>query len=152
MATRALLVEPRHRQATARWLHDVEAMRIVALDAVHLAFADRVVLRQIELSVNFQMTGETCLRIAAGIDDKLGPSTARRDVFAPRTVAGFAARTARHLRRIDVQPRVRAGGENARVVRMAIDTCGVANEMRSFDFRRGYDGTFDRGTGRQKND
>src|SRR3954471_8358979 len=64
MTAGALLIEPRHGETTG-WFHNVDAMRVMALHAVHLAFADGMVLRQVELGMHFEMTGEACLRIAA---------------------------------------------------------------------------------------
>ena len=94
-------------------------MRVVALHAIHFAFADGVMLRKVELSMNFQMAGETGLWIFTWVEDELSPR-ARRDVFAAGTMAGFAARTARQLRRFDMQARMRTGRKDARVIDMAI--------------------------------
>ena len=48
----ARLVEPRHRQATRRF-HDVAAVRVVALHAIHPPFNHRVMLREAEFRVRF---------------------------------------------------------------------------------------------------
>jgi hypothetical protein len=84
MATRALFVQSRHGQA-ARRFHDIAAMRIVALHAVHLPFANGMMLGQVEVSVNFEMTCEARLRIPARVDDEFASAT-RGDVFAAGTV------------------------------------------------------------------
>src|SRR5439155_501087 len=47
MALRAGLVQPRHGQSAVRF-HDVAAVRVVTLDAVHPVFNHRMMLRQVE--------------------------------------------------------------------------------------------------------
>jgi hypothetical protein len=76
MTFRTAFVQPRHarrrshaKRSPMRCLHDVRAVWIVALHAIHAAFEDGVMLRQLELRVNIQMTREARLRIAARIDD-----------------------------------------------------------------------------------
>lgn len=101
----ALLVQSRHREA-ARRFRDVEAVRIMALHAVHPAFAYRMMLREIELRVCFEMTREARLWVFARIDDEL-PSRARGDVLAARTVTRFATGTAGHLGALTMQTRMR---------------------------------------------
>ena len=81
MTTGALLIQPRHGQ-TARRLHDFPPVRIVALHAVHLPFANRMVLRKVELSVDFQVASKTGLRIAAGIHNKFSAPAADSNVLA----------------------------------------------------------------------
>jgi hypothetical protein len=83
------LVQARHGEA-AGGFHDVRAVWVVALDAVHPAFEDGMMLRQIEFGVGFQMTVETSGWVFAGIDDEFSPSTTGFDVFAARAVTGFA--------------------------------------------------------------
>jgi len=64
-------------------------VRVVAIAATNLAFEDRVVRRQIELSLLVQMALETCLGRLARIDDGTGGATGF-DVLAPGAVARFA--------------------------------------------------------------
>ena len=85
MAARALLVQSRHGQA-ARRFHDVTAVRIVALHTVHLPFANGMMLREVEVSVDFEMAREARLRIPARIENEFSSSTGC-DVFAAGTVA-----------------------------------------------------------------
>jgi hypothetical protein len=119
MALRAGLVQPRHRQ-TARRLHDVHAVRIVALDAIHLAFNDRVMLRQVKFRVRFQVAGKTSRRVFAGIDDELAASAADLNMKAARPVTGFAAALPGHFRALEMNPCVRTGREGADVIRVTI--------------------------------
>ena len=102
MTLRATFILSRHRES-ARRLENVAAMRIVALHAAHVAFDDRMMLRQIEFRVNVEMTLKTGSRIVARIDDELR-GTAGLDVFAAGTVAGFAAGLAGHRRVFEVNP------------------------------------------------
>src|SRR5437899_7160018 len=70
MAFGAGLVQPPHGKSTLR-LHDVLAVRIMALDAVHLAFGDGMMLGEMKLRLNFLVTLEARLGFLAGIDDEL---------------------------------------------------------------------------------
>ena len=66
MALRTGLILPRHRQATGRF-ENIFAMRIVALNTIHPAFDHRMMLRQVELGVNLQVTfGNMPLGLCAG--------------------------------------------------------------------------------------
>ena len=86
VTTGALLVQSRHRQATG-WLHDVLAVRVMALHTAHLPFANRVMLRKIEFRVDFEVASETRLRIASGIHDEFSTAATDRDVPAAGAVA-----------------------------------------------------------------
>lgn len=135
MTRGALLVQPRHRQS-ARGLHHVRAVRVVALDAIHLPFTYGMVLRQVKLGVNIQVARKARLRILARIDDELPAPAADYDVFASRPMARFTTRTAQHLRAFNMKPRVRTGGKDARVIRVAIHTARIADECRAGNFGR----------------
>jgi hypothetical protein len=147
MTFRTLFVETGHGEA-ARRFHDVESMRVVALHTVHFAFAHGVVLRKVELGVNFEVAGETRLGFATRIHNKSPATTTHCDVFAAGTVARFTARPALHLRCRDINARVRTGGKDSRVVRMTIGASRVADERRAGNFRWNDDGGFECGTGK----
>jgi hypothetical protein len=149
MTRGALLVQSSHGEA-ARRFHDVKAVRVVTLPAIHFAFTHRMVLRKIELSVDFEVTREARLRIFAGIDDELSVSPADRHMFAARAVTRFATGTARHLRRLDVQSRVRTHGKNTRVLAVTIRARGIADESGPGNFRRRRHIRGNRGTGNQE--
>ena len=70
-------------------------MRIVAVDAIHLSLTHGVMLRQVELRMNLEMTTEARLRIAARIHDEL--LSTRRDVLAPRAMTRLATNTASQI-------------------------------------------------------
>lgn len=145
MALRARLIQLRHRQP-ARRLSDVAPVRVMAIHTVHAVFHDRMVVRQFEFGVNFEVTLIAACGVLARIDDELAPAPSGRDVFAARTVAGFAAREARPFQIVFVEAPVRTGGEDPRNVRVAIRARLVAHESRAFDFRRGNDRSGQRGT------
>jgi hypothetical protein len=65
-------------------------MRVVAITATHLAVFQWMVIGEAEAAAFIQMTLETCLGVAARIDDGMGLAT-RLIVDAGRAVAGFAA-------------------------------------------------------------
>lgn len=88
MAGRTCLVVPCHRQSAA-WLKDVAAVWVMAVHTIHMAFDDRMMLRQLEFGLNIQMTTETSFRLFARVDDESGRS-AGYDVPAAGTVTGFA--------------------------------------------------------------
>lgn len=94
MTLRAAFILPRHRQSSRR-SENVAAVRVVALHAVHVAFDDRMVLRQIKLRVHVEMTLKTGRRVIVWIDDELRRA-AGFDVFATWPMAGFAAGLSNH--------------------------------------------------------
>ncbi len=126
-----------HGKAAVRF-HDVHTVRIVALDAVHFAFEDGVVLRQVEFNIGGNVALETGFGLFAGIDDK--SASAGSHVFASRAVARFAALLARHFRVGYADARVRTRWKDASDLVMAISTSFVADVSRAFDLRRGDDG------------
>lgn len=58
----AALVQACHRQPT-RWFHNVHPVRIVALDAIHFALNDGMMLWEMEFRPGFRMTLETSFGI-----------------------------------------------------------------------------------------
>jgi hypothetical protein len=145
---RATLILPRHGQAAFR-LEDVAAVRIVAIHAIHVAFHNRMMLRQIEFSLHIEMALKTGRGIFSGIDDEAN-SAATPDMFAAWTVTGFTAALALHGGAFDLQPRVRAGREFADDVRVAIRARLVADVVRPGDIERGHDGGRTGGARNQK--
>jgi hypothetical protein len=114
-------------------------MRVVALDAIHFAFDDGMMLRKVEFRVGFQVALETGGGVLAGIDDELAASAAGHDMLAGGAVAGFATLLAGKASLFEMQPRVGAGRKGAADVRVAIHADAVANEGGALDFRRGHD-------------
>ena len=151
MAWGATMLPPGHGQPAGRF-HDVRAVRVVALDAVHAAFEDRVALRKVELPLNIQVALKTRRGILARIDDEFfGAAQARRgDVFAAGAVTGFAPALTGHRRRLGMNPRVRAGGKSSHNFRMTIHARLVADKMRARNFQGRHDFGSGRGTGNEQ--
>jgi hypothetical protein len=147
MALGATLILPRHGQP-AGWFHDVQPVRVVALDAVHAAFQDLVVLGKMELSLNVQMALKTSRRVTARIDDEsfAAAQAGRGHVFAAGPVTGFASALAGHRRVLSMYPCVRAGWESSHNVRVTIHARLVPDEMSARDLRRRHDPGRERGT------
>lgn len=145
MALGAALVEARHGKP-ARRLHNVHAVRIVALDAIHLAFQDGVVLGQMKFRARFLMALETGFGVFAGIDDEFLEATAtgHGDVLAAGAVAGFTAVLAGHVRLFQTQASVRTGWEHSSDVLMAISTGLVPDVSCTFDLQRDDDSSIRR--------
>src|SRR5688572_20475020 len=118
----------------------------MALHAVHFAFDDRVMLRQVELRVCLEMTLKTRRRVLAGIDDEFATSTTDSDVFAAGAVTGFAAILALPGLAVEPKARVRTGGKAARVVGVTFEAGAIADKRRALDGRWRNDGALDGGT------
>jgi hypothetical protein len=151
MALGATLIPPRHGQA-AGGFHDVRAVRVVALDAVHAAFNDRVMLGQVELSLHIQVALKTSRRVVARINNEFfrAAQARRGDMFAAGAVTGFAPALTGHRRRLGMNPRVRAGGKSSHNFRMTIHARLVADKMRARNFQGRHDFGSGRGTGNEQ--
>ena len=142
----AALVLPRHRELPRRF-HDVAAVRIVALHAIHFAFDDRVMLRKTEFRAGFEMTLKTGSRVFAGIEDQF--SRADLNMEAGWAVARFAAGLPYH-RTFKMNPRVWAGRKFLCDGRVAVRATFVADKMRAGNLRRHECSARDRGAGIHK--
>jgi hypothetical protein len=148
MALRAIFVQPRHRQATRRF-HDVHAVRVVALHAIHFAFEHGMMLGQMKLGLGIQVAFEAGFGLLAGIDDEVveATATAHGDMFAPGTVARFAAVLAGHSPVIEMQPRMGAGGKHPGDICVTVRTGFVADKSGALNLERLNDCAIHRGTG-----
>ena len=82
----ARFIQTASRKAPGR-LHDILAVRIVALDTIHLSFANGVVLWKMEFRIYFQMALITGLRIFSRVNDEFfAPHSSDRNMLAGRTV------------------------------------------------------------------
>lgn len=142
----ALLVEARHRQSRRR-LHNLVAVGIVTLHAIHSAFDDWMMLREVELGVDIQVALEAGGRILAGVDDEAAAAAADFDMLTGGAVAGFAAGDVSEPDIVLIELSVGAGGENAGDVGVALDALGVADVAGAFDVRRRNDGPAHRSAG-----
>lgn len=137
VAAGTTLILPGHRQPACR-LENVTAVWIVAIDAIHVAFSDRMMLRQIEFRLHVEVALETGRGIFSGIDDETG-AAAGPDMFAAGPVAGFATALARHGSAFDVQTGVWAGRKFADDIGVAIGARLVAHVVRAGNFKRGHE-------------
>lgn len=144
VALGAGLIVPRHGKS-ASGFENVRAMRVMALHAIHPAFNDRMVLRQTEFSVRFEVAIETSSRVSAGIDDELAAPAARGNVFAAGAMTRFASALTGHGRARDVYPRVRTCPKGADVIGMTLEARRVSDIICTRDFRRGKNRARNRG-------
>jgi hypothetical protein len=135
MALCAVLIQPRHRQP-ARWFEYVAAVRIVALDAVHVTFNHWMMLRHAEFRFRLQMALKTRSRVFSRVHNKLTSSSACLDVLAAGPVAGFAARFAVESGVVDVDTGMGTGGKNSGNIRMTLGTGAIADIGCARDIRR----------------
>ena len=136
----ATFVEPRHRKSTGRF-ENVEAVWVVALDAVDPAFDDRVVLGQAEFGVSFEMALEAGARVLPGIHNELPAASARRDMFAAGAVTGFAPALPCHRLMPATNPRVWTRRECPHIIGVTLETGVVAGVACAWNLRRREDGS-----------
>lgn len=146
MTLGAGLVQTCHRQPAGRF-HDVAPVWVVALDAIQLPFEHRVMLRQVKLRVNIDVTTETRLGIAAGIDDELAATTADLDMPAAGAMTRFTTRFARHLQMFPVAAPVGADRKNPGDIGMTLVAGLIADVAGSFDLERDFGDRADRAAG-----
>src|SRR5882724_6102646 len=111
MTLGAAFIEPRHGQAIG-WLEDVAPVRDMALNTIHAALNDRLMLGQVELSLGLQVALKARGGIFAWIHDEFASPAAGFDMLAAGHVAGFATCLAHVSGAFDVHSSVRAGREH----------------------------------------
>jgi hypothetical protein len=133
MTLRAAFIQAGHGQS-ARRFEDVAAVGIVALDAIHPAFQDWMMMGQLKFALDCQVALQAGSRILARVDDEF-VSAACFDVFAARPVTRFTSGSVFPLAR-----RMNAGmgaGRKALDDRgMAIHASFVADFMRPRNYQR----------------
>jgi hypothetical protein len=146
MALSARLVLEAHRE-TMRRLHNIHAMRIMTLNAIHLPFGDGVMLRQVEFGIDILMTFIAGPRILSRVDDELFPARAtNRHMLARRAVARFATVLPDGPEPLKMKPCMRTRGKRPRYFWMTISANLITHKSRPFDHRRSDDAPFDRRT------
>ena len=150
MAFGTCLVLSRHGKP-ARRFHDVHAMGIVALGAIHFAFQHRMMLRQIEFRMRLEMAVQARTRVLARVYNELPSTAANSDMLAAWPVARFASRHAGDIRAFKMQPCMRAGRKNAGDVCVAVVASLVSNKGGALDRRRRDDGSFQAGARDEQN-
>ena len=144
----ASLVQLREGRS-ARRFQDVAAVRIVTLHAVHFAFEDGMMLREVELRLRFQVAVKTGLRLPARVEDEFSPPATDRDMPAGGTMTGFATLRAWQLDSVHAQPRMRAGGKAPGHGLVAFRANFVPHIIGAFDPLRRRDHLGGSGTGGQ---
>lgn len=132
VALGASFVQPGHGE-TMRRFHDVLAVRIVTLNAVHFAFNYRMMLRQVEFRIDLNVALKTGFRALAGIDDEFPPSASNRNMFAGRAMARFTALHPRQLGVVQAQSGMRAGWKCVADGRMTLQANLVAKISGTFN-------------------
>ena len=95
-------------------------MRIMALNAIHMTFHHRMMLRHSKFRLRLQMTLKTRRRIFARVHNELAAPASDFDMLAPRPMTGLATRLPLELCIIDMHTRMRACRKNSRDVRMTL--------------------------------
>ena len=104
-------------------------------------------MRQMELSLRFEMALEAGGCILARVHDEFAAPAADLNVFAAGTMAGFAAALIGPAGAGEMDAAVRTGRELADVVGVAIEARRVANETGPGHFRRNQHGARRGGAG-----
>ncbi len=153
VALRALLIESGHPQAAGS-LEDLAAVRVMALDAVHLAFHDGVMLWQTKLHVDILVAGEAGLRVLARIEDQIRSIARGFDVAAAGAVAALATGAAGKFVDIDIDTdaEVNVALEASGVVCVAVITLVIPDESGAGNVGGDDEGPRDRGAGTQETD
>jgi hypothetical protein len=141
----ATFIHARHGQPSRRF-HNIHAMRIVALDAVHFALGDRVVLRQMEFPFCVRMALETGCGILAGVDDEFGATAPLGHMLAAGSVARLAPGLAEPLPTGQMQTGMRAGWKGAGDAFVATCAGPVADKRDAFNLQGNHDDATRRGT------
>ena len=108
-----------------------------------------MVLGKMKYPANLLMTLIAGVGILARVDDEfIEPApTARRDVFAARTVAGLTTTLAAHRGVFHVQPRVRTGREYSCNICVTIEAGLIPDISSALDLQRRYHRTIHGRTG-----
>ena len=112
-------------------------MRIVTLDAIHLALRDWVMLRKPELRLGRAMALKTSSRILPRVEYKFASAPAARRVEATRPVTGLAPSLAQTTGVCEVNPSVGARRELPDDIGVAFKAALIAHKRSS---RNGWSG------------
>jgi hypothetical protein len=122
-------VQSRHGQTTGGF-EDVMPMWIMALDAIHSAFHDRMMVGEVELGMSIQVALIANIRVFARIHDEFASSTTDGHVFAPGTVTRLTSSPARPFGIVTVKAGVRTGWKVPDDVAVTIGTGLITDESR----------------------
>jgi hypothetical protein len=150
MALSAPFIQTSHHQSPAP-LVNIHSVRIVTLGAIHFAFPDRVMLRQINFGMSLQMALQAGGRVVTRINDQPTAPPACRHMPAARTMACLAAGRPREAGPFKVHSSMGTGREYAGNVGVTLRTNFVANEGSSRNGRWRDDSALHGRTGNQQN-
>src|SRR5207248_9573452 len=105
----------------------------MTLHTVDPAFNQRMMLGQVKLSVDLEVTVEADRRVLPRINNE-PPATGRLDVFAGGAVTGLATRQTSPFHILFMKTGVGAAWKQSRNVAMAIGADLVADKCRTFNF------------------
>ena len=147
MASGTGFILPHHRQTSSGFLH-VAPMRIMALDAIHMALGHWMMLGELEVRVDVLMATVASFRISPRVVNESSPAAAGLDVLAASPVARLATGSTRRPITIQVHPGMNIVRKLLRDDAVAFNTRLVADKRRAFNHRRrSHHGTRHRGTG-----
>ena len=135
MALGTGFVRLRHGQPAGRFVN-VFAVRVVALDTVHVSFDDRMMHGQLKFRPRGKVATQAGVRGLPRIDDESADAAAGLDMFAARAVTGFTAGAVLQVDVFQSQMGVRAGFEFADDVGVALKANMVAHVMRAGNLKR----------------
>jgi hypothetical protein len=143
MTLRAIFVEAGHRQSGrqpggrgTRALKNIPPMRIVALNAIHVALYHWMMLRHSKFGLCLQMALKTRRRIFPWVHNELPAPAAGFDMLAPGPMTRLASCLTAELRVIDMHAGMRTRRKYSRDVRMALCASTITYVSRSRNFRR----------------
>lgn len=121
---------------------NIHAVGIVALDAVHAPLDYRMMSWQVKLSLGFEMTAKTGLRLFSWIENKAPAPAPGLNMLAARSMAALAAGQSLKPGTIHLQMCMRTRSETANVGRMAINAPVVPHVDRPGNIERLHDRLF----------
>ena len=123
-------------------------MRIMALDAIHMALGQRMMLGELEVGMDILVATEASLRISPRIVNESSPAPAGLDMPAAGPVARLATGSTRRPITIQVHPGMDIVRKLLCDDAVAFNTRLVADKRRAFNHRRrSHHGTRHGGTG-----
>lgn len=147
MASSTGFILPHHRQTSSGFLY-VAPMRIMALDAIHMALGQRMMLGELEVGVDVLMATVASFRISPRIVNESSPAPAGLDMPAARPVARLTTGSTRRPIMIQMHPGMDIVRKLLRDDTVAFNARLVADKCRALNHRwRSHHGTRHRGTG-----
>src|SRR6266481_3849217 len=99
----------------------------MALNAIHATLDHGMMLREIELCLSLQVALKTGRRIFAGVYDEFASSAPGLDMLAAGTVTRFTACLACQFGRLDIDARMRTGGEHPGNIGVTVEAGSITD-------------------------